>query len=78
MSHAKNEQIAKNLRRLADSIEKSEHEYSCSFSAYGGDAETVTITPGPMKFGPIGYALVLGGEGFVSAHQVVAIDQISN
>lgn len=77
MKHAKNERIANNLRRLADSIEKSPHEYSASMSAFGG--EVVSVAAGvPPSFGPIGATLILGDADFVKSHQVVRIDSTGN
>lgn len=76
MTHAKNERIANNLRRLADMIEQSPDEYSAAVSAYGGDPRFHLLGDQrlPLGFGPIGATLILGDEAFVKSHAVIAID----
>ena len=75
MTHAKNEQIANNLRRLADMIEKSPDEYSASIQAHGGEARFCGLGDQrlPFGFGPIGATLIIGDEAFVKSHQVVNV-----
>lgn len=75
MTHAKNERIANNLRRLADQIEKSPDEYSASIQAHGGEPRFCDLGDQrlPLGFGPIGAALILGDEAFVKSHQVVKV-----
>lgn len=75
MTHAKNEQIANNLRRLADMIEQSPDEYSASVNSYGGEQRFHRLGNQklPMGFGPIGATLIIGGEAFVKSHQVVKV-----
>lgn len=78
MSHAKNEQIAKHLRALADQIEKSKDEYMGSFKAYGGEPKCVTVrfVDGdgmPVDFYPVCYSLLIGHEGFIRSMAVVDV-----
>ena len=76
MNHAKNEQIAQSLRSLANSIEKSPHEYSASMSAFGGERRFHDLGGQqiPQGFGPIGATLILGDADFVKSHAVIAMD----
>ena len=76
MSHAKNEQIARSLRFLADNIEKSPHEYSAYMSSFGGEPrfDALGVQQIPQGFGPIGVTLILGDADFVKSHAVIAID----
>ena len=75
MTHAKNERIANNLRRLADMIEQSPDEYSASIQAHGGEPRFCLLGDQrlPMGFGPVGATLILGDEAFVKSHAVIAI-----
>lgn len=75
MTHAKNERIANNLRRLADMIEKSPDEYSASIQSHGGEPRACFLGNQrlPLGFGPIGATLILGDEAFVKSHQVVKV-----
>ena len=76
MTHAKNELIANNLRRLADMIEKSPDEYSASIQSHGGEPRFHLLGGQrlPLGFGPIGATLILGDADFVKSHAVIAID----
>lgn len=75
MTHAKNERIANNLRRLADMIEQSPDEYSASIQAHGGEPRFCLLGDQrlPLGFGPIGATLIIGDEAFVKSHAVIAI-----
>lgn len=76
MNHAKNERIARNLRAMADMIEKSPQEFSASIKAHGGESRFYVLHGReiPTGFGPIGATLIIGDEGFVKSHAVIAID----
>ena len=75
MTHAKNEQIANNLRRLAEMVEQSPDEYSASIQVHGGEPRFCLLGDQrlPLGFGPIGATLILGDEAFVKSHAAIAI-----
>ena len=66
----KNERIARNLRVIADRIEKSPHEYSASLQAHGGESLFCLIGDQrvPLGFGPAGVTLIIGDEAFVKSY----------
>lgn len=76
MTHAKNERIANNLRRLAEMVEQSKDEYMAAFQAYGGEPKCVTVRfvdgdGDPVDFYPVCYSLLIGHEGFIRSMAVV-------
>ncbi len=75
MAHAQNERIATHLRALAEKVEKAPHEYTATFSVYGGEPRFIDRGGRqiPGGFGPICFSLILGDKDFVEAQQVVAI-----
>ena len=70
MLHESNARIAKQLRRLADSIELSKHERTMKAETVGGKPLLASISVDPnldlrVEFGPAGFALFIGDPDFV-------------
>lgn len=66
-----NQKLVATLRRIADQIEKSPTLHCWKASAAGGEPVCVDMCPleeqPAVMYGPMNYALFIGGPGFVDA-----------